>query len=838
MDKMYQPQTIESDVQRFWEEQQSFKAVEDLSREKFYCLAMFPYPSGQLHMGHVRNYTIADVIARYQRMRGKNVLQPIGWDAFGLPAENAAIQHKVVPANWTYQNIEAMRTQFKRLGFAYDWKREITTCKPDYYHWEQWLFTKLYEKGLAYRKSSWVNWDPVDQTVLANEQVVDGRGWRSGALVERREIPQWFLKITDYAEELLTGLDKLEDWPEPVLTMQRNWIGRSEGALVHFNLENDHSQFIEVFTTRPDTLMGVSYIALAPQHSLIEKISKENSNVAAFVTECLHVPVAEAAIETLEKKGIDTGLRVLHPVTGEQLPVWIANFVVMEYGTGAVMAVPAHDTRDFEFAQQYQLPINPVIFPVAEESWDFNEAAFTQPGKLVNSGQFNGLTSEAASIAIIDFLTKAQKGQSKIQYRLRDWGVSRQRYWGTPIPIIYCEDCGAVAVPEADLPVVLPEQVEFSNDTMSVLKSIPEFYQTTCPQCKKPAVRETDTFDTFVESSWYYARFACKNQHSAMLDDRARYWTPVDMYVGGVEHAVMHLLYARFFHKVMRDLDLINSDEPFLRLLTQGMVLKAGAKMSKSKGNVVEPNELIRLYGADTVRLFMMFAAPPEQSLEWSDAGVQGAHRFLRKLWTFAEEHGEKNIRMTNYLLLNNLAPTIDWNFVHPEQCAVRREMHEILKQACHDFERFQFNTVVSAAMKIFNLLSKLQVPEKNDVGYLNPPEIQEYLFHEGFSILLRLLAPIVPHICQYLWSELGYEGLIINAEWPKVIAGALTVSSIEIVVQVNGKLRDQIEVSVDADASTVEKIALSSEKIQKFIAGQPVKKVIYVPGKLVNIVL
>ncbi len=837
MGKDYQSQNIELETQRFWDEQQSFKAVEDLSREKFYCLAMFPYPSGQLHIGHVRNYTIADVIARYQRMCGKNVLQPMGWDAFGLPAENAAIQHKVLPADWTYQNIEVMRAQLKRLGFAYDWKREITTCKPEYYRWEQWFFTKLYEKGLAYRKSSWVNWDPVDQTVLANEQVVNGRGWRSGALVERREIPQWFLKITAYAEELLADLDKLTDWPEQVLTMQRNWIGRSEGTLVYFNLVAGENQQLEVFTTRPDTLMGVTYIALAPSHPFIEKVAKDNPAVAAFVEECRHVPVSEAAVETVEKKGVDTGFKAIHPLTGEQLPIWAANFVVMDYGTGVVMSVPAHDLRDFEFAKKYHLPIKPVVFPSSGERWDFDQAAFIEMGQLVDSDQFTGFSSQEAMLAITEFLTKNNKGKRQIQYRLRDWGVSRQRYWGTPIPIIYCDECGPVAVPAEDLPVVLPEQVEFSG-TAGLLKLLPEFYQATCPRCKKPAVRETDTFDTFIESSWYYARFTCKQQDNAMLDDRARYWTPVDTYVGGVEHAVMHLLYARFFHKVMRDLGLINSDEPFTRLLTQGMVLKDGVKMSKSKGNVVDPSILIEKYGADTVRLFVMFAAPPEQSLEWSDTGVEGAYRFLKKLWAFADQYGEKNIRATNYLLMNNLAPPIDWSFVHPEQCAVRREIYEILKQARYDFERFQFNTVVSASMKIFNLLAKLQLPLPSELGYLNPAEIHERLLHEGMSILLRLLAPITPHICHHLWRELGYEGLIIHAKLPKVVAAALAVNKIEMVVQVNGKLRGQIEIPVDADIATIEHIALSNEKIQKFISDQKVKKIICVPGKLINIVL
>lgn len=835
MDTNYQPQTIEQEAQRFWENQQSFKAVEDLSREKFYCLAMFPYPSGRLHMGHVRNYTIADAIARYHRMQGQNVLQPMGWDAFGLPAENAALEHHILPATWTYENIENMRAQFKRLGFAYDWTREIATCEPSYYRWEQWFFTKLYERGLAYRKNSWVNWDPVDQTVLANEQVVNGRGWRSGALVERRQVNQWFFKITAYAEELLNDLDKLSGWPESVITMQRNWIGRSEGAEVYFEVEGFPDQKIEVYTTRPDTLLGATYLALAPQHPLLENLVKTNPSLAAFVEECSHIAVSETVVETLEKKGMDTGLQAIHPLTGQRLPIWVANFVVMDYGTGAIMSVPAHDARDFEFAKQYQLPIKPVVFPATGESWDFHQAPFTELGLLKEAGSFTGLTSEAAKIAIVKTLTDAGKGKSKIQYRLRDWGISRQRYWGTPIPIIYCEHCGIVLVPDEDLPVVLPEQVTFSN-TASILKSIPEFYHTTCPTCKKPATRETDTFDTFVESSWYYARFACRKQEGAMLDDRVRYWTPVDVYIGGVEHAVLHLLYARFFHKAMRDLQLLNSDEPFTHLLTQGMVLKDGAKMSKSKGNVVDPQPLIDEYGADTIRLFMLFAAPPDQSLEWSSTGVEGAHRFLKKLWAFAEAHGPQNIRVTNHLLANNLAPALDWDFVHPAQRAARRMLHEILKQARYDFERYQFNTVISAGMKILNLLTKLEIyPEEE--GYLDPTEVNERLVHEGFSILLRLLSPIVPHICHYLWSELGYEGVIIDAKWPKVSTSALTAEQLQLVVQVNGKLRLRIEVPADSDAAAVEQIVLSEEKMKPFLAGKQIQKVIYVPGKLVNVV-
>jgi leucyl-tRNA synthetase len=835
MDTSYQPQTIEQEVQRFWENQQSFKAVEDLSREKFYCLAMFPYPSGRLHMGHVRNYTIADVIARYHRMRGQNVLQPMGWDAFGLPAENAAIQHKVLPADWTYENIESMRAQLKRLGFAYDWTREITTCSPSYYRWEQWFFTKLYERGLAYRKNSWVNWDPVDQTVLANEQVVNGRGWRSGALVERRQISQWFLKITAYAEELLNDLDKLSGWPESVVTMQRNWIGRSEGAEVYFDVEGLEGEKIQVYTTRPDTLLGVTYLALAPQHPLVENIAETSPELAGFLKECSHIAVSETVVETLEKKGMDTGLRAIHPLTGANLPVWVANFVVMDYGTGAVMSVPAHDVRDFEFAKQYGLPIQPVIFPTNDESWDFTKAAFTENGVLQASGSFSGMKSEAAKPAIIEALVKLSKGKKKVQYRLRDWGVSRQRYWGTPIPIVYCDDCGTVPVPEADLPVILPEQIALSN-TSSVLKSMPEFYQTNCPNCQKPATRETDTFDTFVESSWYYARFACKKQDNAMLDDRARYWVPVDVYVGGIEHAVMHLLYARFFHKAMRDLHLLNSDEPFTRLLTQGMVLKDGAKMSKSKGNVVDPQALIDEYGADTIRLFTLFAAPPEQSLEWSSSGVEGAHRFLKKLWAFAESHGAQHIRITNHLLVNNLAATLDWELIHPKQRETRRLLHEILKQARYDFERYQFNTVVSAAMKILNLLTKLEIPAE-DLGYLNPEEVNERLLHEGCSILLRLLSPIVPHICHHLWGELGYEGLVIDAKWPKVVNSALIADKITLVLQINGKLRGQLEVPADSDTAAIEQIALADDKVHAFVTGKTVQKIICVPGKLVNVV-
>lgn len=823
MQEQYNPQLLELETQQLWDNQQSFKANEDLTKEKFYCLCMFPYPSGHLHVGHVRNYMLGDVIARYQRMLGKNVMQPMGWDAFGLPAENAAIKNKVPPAKWTYANIDHMREQFKRLGIAYDWSREITTCRPEYYRWEQWLFTKLFEKGLVYKKSTMVNWDPVDQTVLANEQVVNGRGWRSGAIVERREIPQWFLKITAYADELLQDLAKLEHWPDEVKTMQRNWIGRSEGALIHFNVDNSKESF-EIFTTRPDTLMGVTFVAIAPQHPLAEQAAKNNSTLQTFLDECKTLPVAEAALATLEKRGMDTGLKALHPITGEAVPIWVANFVVMDYGTGAVMAVPANDERDFEFATKYKLPIKEIFDPTEIR-------VFGSKGVLVDAGQFTGLTSDQAFEAIITFLAKNNKAEKIIQYRIRDWSVSRQRYWGTPIPIIYCDACDAVAVPEKDLPVVLPENVEFTGAS-SPLKNMPEFYQVDCPKCGKKARRETDTFDTFVESSWYYARFACPDQNKSMLDDRAKYWTPVDQYIGGIEHAVMHLLYARFFHKLLRDEGLVNSDEPFTRLLTQGMVLKDGAKMSKSKGNTVDPKDLIEQYGADTVRLFTMFAAPPEQSLEWSDSGVEGAYRFLKRLWSFAVTHQH----WINRINKDNSPRLIDWNTIDNNLRTLRRQIHEILQLACYDYERQQFNTVVSSCMKLLNLLqtaaSEIDTVKHNDKTYL------EYIIYEGFSVLLRLLAPIVPHVTHGLWQELGFENLIIHAEWPKAAADALVTDQIELVVQVNGKLRGQIAVATNASEDDIKNTALQDENVQKHLQNVSVKKIIVVPGRLVNIVV
>ncbi|MDR3490443.1 MAG: leucine--tRNA ligase [Gammaproteobacteria bacterium] len=827
MEAQYQPQEIEKNTQAFWDERNFFQANEDLSKAKFYCLSMFPYPSGRLHMGHVRNYTIGDVISRYQRMLGKNVLQPMGWDAFGLPAENAAIQNKIPPAEWTYKNIDYMRTQLMRLGFAYDWSREITTCDPSYYRWEQWFFLRLFEKGLVYKKNAAVNWDPVDQTILANEQVINGRGWRSGALVERREIPQWFLKITDYADQLVDDLDQLDQWPEQVKTMQRNWIGRSTGTEMQFDLADSQEQ-LNIFTTRPDTLFGVTYVAVAPQHPLAKQAAENNPALQTFLDECRNMKVAEADFATMEKKGMPTGLSVLHPLTNEALPIWVANFVLMEYGSGAVMAVPAHDQRDFEFAKQYNLPIKQVISPADESTWDFTHAAYTQAGTLTNSQQFTGTESTKAIADITDLLVAQNKAKKTINYRLRDWSISRQRYWGTPIPIINCPACGPVAA--NDLPVVLPENVRFDGVT-SPLKSMPEFYKTTCPQCGKPAERETDTFDTFFESSWYYARFTCKKQDNAMLDGRANYWAPVDQYIGGIEHAVMHLLYARFVHKLLRDEGLLNTDEPFMRLLTQGMVLSQGIKMSKSKGNTVDPQPLIESYGADTVRLFTMFAAPPEQSLEWSDSGVEGAHRFLKRLWTLAYENAEV-IKKENHSIKNGVTETIDWEKTGFSQRDLLRQIYEVLDQARYDYERLQFNTVVSGCMKLLNLLSKIPAADNAEC------DLQPYILHKGMSILLRLLAPIAPHITHELWDNLGFDGIILNAPWPKANTAPLKIDQTEMVVQINGKLRSRIQIPTGAEQKAIEEIALNDAKVKQAILDKVLKKVIVVPGRIVNIVV
>jgi len=819
MQENYDAQQIEQDVQQYWQENQVFKVTEDTSKEKFYCLSMFPYPSGRLHMGHVRNYSIGDVISRYQRMQGKNVLQPMGWDAFGLPAENAAHKNNSHPAKWTYSNIDYMRGQLMRLGFGYDWDREIATCTPQYYRWEQWLFTKLYEKGLVYKKNAVVNWDPVDQTVLANEQVVDGCGWRSGAKVERREIPQWFMKITDYADELLNDVDKLEGWPEQVRTMQRNWIGRSEGVELQFEVDGETP--LTVYTTRPDTLMGVTYVAVAAEHPLTKKAAESSRELQAFIEECKTTKVAEADMATMEKKGLDTGFKAVHPVTGEQVPVFAANFVLADYGSGAVMSVPAHDQRDYEFARKYNLPIKQVIFPANDEDCDINEAAFTEKGVLQNSGQFDGLTSADAVDAIAQFLSSAGKGEKQVNFRLRDWGVSRQRYWGTPIPIINCDKCGSVAVPEDQLPVTLPEDAAFGDDVGSPIKKMPEFYETSCPTCGGDAIRETDTFDTFFESSWYYARYTCPDATS-MLDERANYWLPVDQYVGGIEHAVLHLLYARFFHKLMRDVGLIKgSDEPFSHLLTQGMVLKDGTKMSKSKGNTVDPQGLIELHGADTVRLFTMFAAPPEQSLEWSDEGVEGAARFLKRLYRI----------IFNHVSGGEVAP-LDKDALNDDQKKLRLKLHQTIEKVGDDIgRRYTFNTAIAAVMELTNELSKFKADSEN----------ARAIVQESLDAMVLMLSPIVPHFSHAMWEALGHSVAVIDESWPRADKAALVQESVELMVQVNGKLRSKIKVAADADKAAIEKmaqgLASNDEHVKAHTEGKTVRKIIVVPGRLVNIV-
>ncbi|MCX4187595.1 leucine--tRNA ligase [Methylophaga sp. OBS4] len=816
MQHEYRPDEVESSVQQWWQNNNSFRVVEDANKEKFYCLSMFPYPSGQLHMGHVRNYTIGDVIARYQRMQGKNVLQPMGWDAFGLPAENAAIKNKVAPAAWTYKNIDYMRGQLQRLGLGYDWQRELATCSPEYYRWEQWLFTRLFEKGLVYKKTAAVNWCPNDKTVLANEQVIDGCCWRCDTKVERREIPQWFMKITDYADQLLADLEQLDGWPEQVRTMQANWIGRSEGVQIQFDI-SDSNDSIAVYTTRPDTLMGVSYVAVAAEHPLALQAAETNPELKTFIDECRKMETSEAALETAEKKGVATGLTAIHPVSGELVPVWAANFVLMGYGTGAVMSVPAHDQRDYEFARKYGLAIKQVIEPMDETECDLNQAAFTDKGRLLNSGQFNGLSSQQAFDAIADFLSSHNKGERQVNYRLRDWGVSRQRYWGTPIPIINCPDCGSVPVPEADLPVRLPEDV-IVDGSGSPIKSMPEFYQCQCPKCGADAERETDTFDTFFESSWYYARFTCPDNDKAMLDERADYWLPVDQYIGGIEHAVLHLLYARFFHKLMRDEGLVSGDEPFKNLLTQGMVLKDGAKMSKSKGNTVDPQALIDQYGADTARLFMMFAAPPEMSLEWSDKAVDGANRFLKRLWRHVCEHAEKGA-----------TETLDTGSLNEAMQAVRRQTHQTLAKVSDDIgRRHTFNTAIAAVMELMNTIAKV-----NDDS-----EQVRAVVQESLELIVLMLSPITPHICHRLWQLLGYGTAIVDMDWPQVDAAALVQDQIELMVQVNGKLRAKISVAAEADQQAVEGVAFADENVQRFTEGKEVRKVILVPGRLVNIVV
>ena len=816
MSTPYQPEVVEQDAQRHWEEARSFEVDEDPSKEKFYCLTMFPYPSGKLHMGHVRVFTISDVIARYQRMQGKHVLQPMGWDAFGMPAENAAIKHGVPPAEWTYRNIAEMRGQLDRLGYAYDWSRELTTCRPEYYRWEQWLFTRMFEKGLVYRKNSVVNWDPVDQTVLANEQVIDGRGWRSDALVERREIPQWFMKTTAYADELLDELDRMPGWPDSVKTMQRNWIGRSEGVELSFDVDGEDEP-LTVYTTRPDTLMGVTYMAVAAEHPLAVKAARDKPDVAAFIEECVKTDAAEATLETMEKKGMPLGIYAIHPLTGDKVPLWVANFVLMSYGTGAVMAVPGHDERDWEFAKKHGVEIKQVIAPADGSEIDIQEAVFIDKGVLVNSGEYDGMDYETAFNAIADHFEKTGRGRRTVNYRLRDWGVSRQRYWGAPIPIIYCDDCDAVPVPAEDLPVVLPEDVKVTG-TGSPLKDMPEFVNVACPDCGKDARRETDTFDTFVESSWYFARYACPDSDTAMLDERAAYWTPVDQYTGGIEHAILHLLYSRFFQRVMRDEGLTDVSEPFANLLTQGMVLKDGAKMSKNKGNTVDPQELIARYGADTVRLFMMFAAPPEQSLEWSDDGVQGSYRFLKRFWYAVVEHAAGGP-------VGNLDPAA----LNDAQKALRRKTHQTIAKISDDIgRRSSFNTAVAAAMELLNAVNK----------FADDSEAGRAVEHEALEAVVLMLSPMTPHICHALWKELGHETALIDRRWPAFDEAALELDMIELVVQVNGKLRGRVSVPADAGKDAIEALAIADENVQRFVDGKAIRKVIVVPGRLVNVVV
>ncbi len=825
MDNQYNPLEIEKNIHQLWESSQAFSVAEDLSKEKFYCLSMFPYPSGTLHMGHVRNYTLSDVIARYQRALGKNVLNPIGWDAFGLPAENAAIEHKVSPDVWTKKNITSMQQQFKSLGYAYDWKREIATSDPNYYRWEQWLFTKLLEKGLVYKKNAKVNWDPVDQTVLANEQVVDGKGWRSGAVVEQKEISSWFLKITAYADQLLEDLDQLSEWPKQVLTMQENWIGRSHGINTLFPLENSkHS--LKVFTTRIDTIFGVTHLFIAPDHPMAKDLAQKDEAIAKFIKETKQVKISEVELETLEKKGIDTKVFAFHPISKEKIPVWIANYVIMEYGTGVIMSVPGHCKRDWEMAKQYNLPVKQVITPLTGSN-NVIEQADEEYGRLINSEQFDNLTSKEAITKISEFLVENKLGETKTNYRIRDWGISRQRYWGTPIPIINCDQCGAVAVPEENLPVVLPLDVKFDGAT-SPLKDIPEFYEAKCPKCDGDATRETDTFDTFINSSWYYARFASYNQHNAMLDNRAKYWSPVDHYIGGIEHAVLHLLYARFIHKIMRDVGLLNFDEPFIKLLTLGMVHNQGTKMSKSKGNSISPIELIEKYGADTVRLYMIFAAPPEQALDWVESGVEGSYRFLKKLWLFSK--GNDALEIYNETNVTTVKTHIYWESATISQKEARREVYCIFKQINYDFKRTQFNTVVSGAMKLLNLITKLYA-DKSDL-------IDKFIVHEGYVLLLKSLAPICPHITQQLWSELGNEDLLMNAPWPHIPKDALKSESIEYVVQINGKLRGKITVNVNESIQSIEQKVIKEEFVKKSINDQMLKKAIILPDrKLINLV-
>ncbi|HKY01894.1 MAG TPA: leucine--tRNA ligase [Burkholderiales bacterium] len=874
MQQSYHPQKIERDAQAHWQKTQAARALEDAGKPKYYCLSMFPYPSGKLHMGHVRNYTIGDVISRFHRMRGYNVMQPMGWDAFGLPAENAAMANGVPPAKWTYDNIAYMKKQLQSLGFAIDWERELATCKPDYYRWNQWFFLKLLEKGIVYKKTGTVNWDPIDQTVLANEQVIDGRGWRTGALVEKREIPMYYMRITDYADELLEALDTLPGWPERVRTMQANWIGKSEGVEISFPYDPaiGVDDALKVFTTRADTLMGATYCAVAAEHPLATLAVKNNPELAAFVDECKRGSVMEADIATQEKKGMPTGLHVLHPLTGDKLPVWVANYVLMTYGEGAVMAVPAHDERDFEFANKYGLSYKTVIksksstYEKVAAPW---QAAYAEYGLTVDSDDFSGLEFQQAVDAIAIALEKKGLGKKRVQYRLRDWGISRQRYWGTPIPIIHCASCGDVPVPEDQLPVVLPEDC-VPDGSGNPLNKRADFLACACPKCGKAARRETDTMDTFVDSSWYFLRFACAGKIQAMVDERVKYWLPVDQYIGGIEHAILHLLYSRFWTKAMRDCGLLKLDEPFANLLTQGMVLNEAfvrvtdskkryywtheldiqrdehggvtakarddgqavnyegwTTMSKSKNNGVDPQQLIEEFGADTARFFMMFTSPPEQTLQWSNEGVEGSFRFLKRVWSLAWQWHDK------LQGLGDSAFDVATLKNEPAVVVLRREVHGVLKQASFDIERKQFNTVASAGMKLLNALQDASAKAGE-----TPSTLMLQALREGLSILTRVLYPVTPHIAHALWGELGFDGDIIDAPWPPHDPNALETDEVELVLQVNGKLRGHLIVPKAADKAQIEALALASEVMQKHSGGQPPKKIIVVPGRLVNIVV
>ena len=816
IDSKYNPIEIEESAQSYWDEQKVFNSIEDSTKEKFYCLCMFPYPSGRLHMGHVRNYTIGDVVSRYQRMQGKNVLQPMGWDAFGLPAEGAAIKNNMAPSNWTRQNIEYMKSQLKMLGFGYDWDRELATCDPEYYKWEQWMFTRLFEKGIAYRSDAVVNWDPVENTVLANEQVIDGKGWRSGAVIERRNMPQWFLKITNYCEELLEGLDDL-DWPEQVKVMQRNWIGRSEGYEIDFRVP-DIDTDIRVYTTRTDTLFGATYLALAPEHPIVLDIARSNEDVKQFLEETKSQSVSEEALEKMEKKGVSLNLTAINPINGKEIPVWTANFVLMTYGTGSIMSVPAHDQRDYDFAKKYSLSIQPVIKPNNKISQhDFDESAFTDEGELFNSDEYDQTTSSNAKELIGKVLTDKGMAEKVINYRLRDWLVSRQRYWGAPIPILSNKEGELIAESDDYLPVSLPEDIEFDG-VRSPLKIMSDFYEVTDREI--PLTRETDTFDTFMESSWYYARFCSSDSDNAMLDERAKYWLPVDLYIGGIEHAILHLLYARFYHKLLRDEGLVEGDEPFKRLLTQGMVLNNGAKMSKSLGNTVDPEEMIKNYGADTVRLFMMFTSPPEQSLEWSDKAINGSYRFLKKLWKLTKTH------QNSLMDIDDISPKDEFN---KNQLTLRRKTHQTISKVTDDIgRRYTFNTAIAAVMELVNEVS----------AYQGDGEMDQKTIKEAILSVLLLLSPIVPHICHHLWNDLAQKSTIIDAKWPIHDPSLLKSETALVVIQVNGKLRSKLEVETSIDQDDLKSMAILDEKVQRFIDGKEIKKIIVIPEKLVNIVV